>query len=351
MEKRALDGTTFSISKIGLGGFHLPSLPNSDAIDLVRFAYENDINFFETARDYRNSEETIGIALRDVRDDVVLASKMGARMPRNFDKTLSLSLKKMGTDYLDIYTMQGVNSLRSYKRYAERILPLMEREKEVGRIKNIGLSSHSIDVITEASKNPLIDVYFTPMNIMLREPIRVLLPTFHKLNKGIVAIKAFGGYKYNYMQGQDPKWIKNTSEFDRWFAPEIALSYLLTFPRINSILCGFTTKEQIQLDCDIVNGKINISNEDYNIFKFDALWQECSQCGKCKCEQTIRIPFLMRIWEYYNFYGIKEWTRECYNHLDVDWRDCTLCGKCNCPKGLNIPLILDILECELRNDR
>lgn len=342
MEYVKLSNTELSVSRIGFGCYQLPLVSKEKTEILIRYAIEKGINFFETARDYRDSEEKIGNALYD-RDEIVLATKMGTRKPLNIRKILAVSLKKLQTEYLDIYSMQGVNTLDKLADYEKTILPEFLKLKKEGTIRYIGMTSHEISVIEEAKRRELeIDVFFTPANIMLRHPIQVGIP--------IVAIKPFGGYKYSYMQGQDVKYIHDTLEFEEWFTPEIALNYLLQFDNVKSILCGFTSIGQIDVDCKVESERM-VDLKSIIRFKFTKFEDDyCDECGKCSCPNGIRIPFLMKLWKYYDFYNIKRWTKTCYNMLDADYRECNMCLKCveQCPKHIAIITMLQKLEEELR---
>lgn len=350
MEYVTLVNTDLKVSRLGFGCYQIPLIPKEQTSYLVNFAIDKGINFFEVARDYRDSEERLGRIFRGNRDKIVLATKMGARKPLDIRKILDVSLRKLKTDYLDIYTMEGVNTISKLEDYKETIIPELDRLKKDGTIRYIGMSTHDFSVIEEAEEQGLeIDVYFTPANIMLRRPMKSKIP--------FVAIKAFGGYKYYYMQGQDVKYIQDLSEFDEWFEPELALNYLFSFNNIQSILCGFTSTEQITKDCEVERERmLTVANLEqikslfFNFLEFNEKY--CDDCGKCQCPNGIRIPFLMRLWKYYDFYDIINWTSAVYNMLDADYRDCDGCKQCEliCPKRLKIRSVLRELDECLRNE-
>ena len=76
MQKRRLGRTGLQVSVVGFGGIPIISASREEAEHVVRHAFERGINYFDTARNYGDSEEKIGAALKDVRDEVVLASKV-----------------------------------------------------------------------------------------------------------------------------------------------------------------------------------------------------------------------------------------------------------------------------------
>ena len=170
----------------------------------------------------------------------------------------------------------------------------------------------------------------TPMNIIQREAISRLIPLIRSSHMKLVALKPFGGYKYHWVQGQDVKWISDTREFDGWFKPQYALNYLLQFPEISCILCGFSHIYELNLDISAIQYKLSEKEKEILSFeKFPELYQELDFLSKnINCPEGIRLPVIARLWTYYKFYGIRRWCREFYNHLDMDYRDCTGCGKC-----------------------
>jgi len=329
-----LGKTNLKVSRLGFGGFQLAQFSLKTAHQLLAHAHYMGINFFDTSRDYRNSEELIGDALKKVRDTVVLSTKMTAREPFDLKRTLNLSLKKLKTHWVDIYCMHGVNSSSQLRHYEETVIPSLEKFREEGSIKYIGLTTHHTFIIEEALANPLIDVFYTPINVLMYSTIMVLAPLFKKYKKGLVALKPFGGWNYSYVQGQNPRWITEIDEFDRWLKPSMALGFLFRHSEINSVLCGFTDLKQI--DDDI---HITISKADKRFFeKLSSEKAYCLQCLKCKCPNGIRIPFLLRLWQFYDQFNIKKWVETCYNRLEADYRDCDGCKVCEqqCPEKLNI---------------
>src|SRR4030042_1608689 len=75
MEKIRLGRTGLMVGRSGFGAIPIQRLDKGEASRLLRKAYESGINFFDTARSYTDSEEKIGLALTDVRDEILLATK------------------------------------------------------------------------------------------------------------------------------------------------------------------------------------------------------------------------------------------------------------------------------------
>ena len=78
MEKIRLGRTELMVTKTAFGALPIQRISGEDAAKLVRRAYESGINFFDTANMYTDSEEKLGMALHDVRQNVVIATKSAA---------------------------------------------------------------------------------------------------------------------------------------------------------------------------------------------------------------------------------------------------------------------------------
>ena len=79
-----------------------------DSIEIIQKAYNNGINFYDTARFYTDSEEKLGASLNEVRENVIIATKTGAENAEDFWKDLETSLKNLQTDYVEIYQFHNL---------------------------------------------------------------------------------------------------------------------------------------------------------------------------------------------------------------------------------------------------
>ena len=98
MEKMRLGRTELQVSRSGFGALPIQRISFDDAKAILRQAYAKGINFFDTARGYTDSEEKIGYALADVRNDIFLATKSKAGDRKTLLKDLETSLRNLKTD-------------------------------------------------------------------------------------------------------------------------------------------------------------------------------------------------------------------------------------------------------------
>ena len=153
-----LGRTGLEVSEIGFGS------ASSHDPDLVRHALDRGVTFFDTAESYRFgwSEEAIGEGLRGVRDRVVLSSKTkaGARDTRDdMMRALDGSLRRLRTDYLDIYFNHAVNDVARLQNSEWQAFT--ERAKAQGKVRFCGMSGHGsrlAESLDYAIEHDLVDV-------------------------------------------------------------------------------------------------------------------------------------------------------------------------------------------------
>ena len=104
-----LGKTNLEVNKNGFGALPIQRCTMEESIEILQTAYENGIDFYDTAHFYTDSEEKIGRALSDVREDIFLASKSSAETVEDFWSDLETSLKSMKTDYLDLHQFHNIS--------------------------------------------------------------------------------------------------------------------------------------------------------------------------------------------------------------------------------------------------
>lgn len=171
MEKRKLGASGLYINPVGLGcmGFsHASGDPTekSVAVKTLREAYDMGYDFFDTAEAYTGvnpdgtiscNEELVGEALKGVRDKVVIATKMGVHhnedrslrldsSPETIRKSLEGSLKKLGTDYVDLYYQHRIDPKVEPEVVAETMAALIKE----GKIRYWGISETTEEYLRRA---------------------------------------------------------------------------------------------------------------------------------------------------------------------------------------------------------
>lgn len=157
MEYSKIKNTDLNVSRIcmggcPMGGYGWGTVQETELIDAVQAALDNGVNFFDTADTYGlgQSEITLGKALGDRRKDAIIATKFGVRAgngktfydnsPEYIEQALDASLKRLDTDYIDLYQVHYRDGVTPISAVAETL----ERMKEAGKIRYYGLSNISM---------------------------------------------------------------------------------------------------------------------------------------------------------------------------------------------------------------
>ena len=94
MDKIKLGRTNLMVTRSGFGALPVQRVSFEEAKKILRKAYDNGINFFDTARAYSDSEEKIGYSLSDVRNEIIIATKSHAVDRKTLLEHLQISLEK-----------------------------------------------------------------------------------------------------------------------------------------------------------------------------------------------------------------------------------------------------------------
>lgn len=160
--------TPLGLGTNAVGGYNLfPNLKDDDGRALVRAALDNGINLLDTAYVYGlgHSEELVGEVMKEYdRDKIILATK-GAQdfssgeqvidnRPEFLTDQVNKSLKRLGTDYIDIFYIH----FPDHDTPKAEAVGALQKLKEAGKIRAIGISNFSLDQIKEANADGYVDV-------------------------------------------------------------------------------------------------------------------------------------------------------------------------------------------------
>lgn len=150
MRKRALGKTGEQLSIIGFGGIVVCGTEQSEANALVREAIDRGINYFDVAPSYceGEAEERLGPALEEFRKDVFLACKTQKRDKEGAAAELQESLKKLRTDYFDLYQLHAMTTEEDLQKAmgAGGAIEALVEAREQGLVRYLGFSAHSAEV-------------------------------------------------------------------------------------------------------------------------------------------------------------------------------------------------------------
>ena len=118
-------------------------------LELLEFALDKGLYYWDTAAIYKNdneySEERLGKILKSRRSEVFLSTKVGERSADEAKKTIETSLKRLQTDYIDLYQLHSITNEDEVRKFGDKdgVLPVLQKYKEEGVIKHIGFTGHT----------------------------------------------------------------------------------------------------------------------------------------------------------------------------------------------------------------
>ena len=192
MEYVVLGRTGLQVNKNGFGALPIQRISKEEAGKLVKKAFENGINYFDTARAYSDSEEKMGAALADVRDQVIISTKTAAQDAKEFWKDLEESLTKLQTDYIDLYQFHNP-AFCPKPGDGTGLYEAALEAKEQGKIRHIGITNHRIAVAKEAVLSGLYETLQFPFSYLASEEEKELVKLCKETNTGFIAMKGLAG--------------------------------------------------------------------------------------------------------------------------------------------------------------
>ena len=211
MQYQTLGKSAIKISKMSLGcwsfggGSYWGNQEQSDVDAVVSKALELGINCFDTAEMYNNgdSEISLGKALKGIRHKAVIISKIAPSNCKNVRKHLEESLKRLDTDYLDVYMVHWPINPLSLKHFStdpdvllfpptvEDTFAQLDALKKEGLIRSIGISNFGTGQMKEVlSTGVSIDVNELTYNIVSRAIEKEIVPACHEQNISIIGSMA-----------------------------------------------------------------------------------------------------------------------------------------------------------------
>ena len=194
MEFAEIPGTMLKVSRVGLGtwaigGWMWGGTDERESITTIRAALTHGINVIDTAPAYGfgRSEEIVGKAIADgLRNRVVLATKVGlewhdGKLTRNASREritqeIEDSLRRLRTDYIDIYQVHWPDPLTPIEETAEAMLSLLEQ----GKIRAIGVSNFSVEQMDQFRTVAPLHVSQPPYNLFERDIDKDIRPYCRK---------------------------------------------------------------------------------------------------------------------------------------------------------------------------
>lgn len=353
------------LSRLAFGTMRLPlreggSIDQDQVNAMTDYAMEHGVNYYDTAYPYHNgySEIAIGKALAKYpRDSFKLVDKFpGHQFMKKYDceGIFEEQLAKCGVDYFDFYLLHNIyeNSLETYKNEEYGIVDYLVKQKDLGRIKHLGFSTHAraenLEGILDflGDKIEFCQIQLNYMDWTLQDakskiellgsrgiPVMVMEP----VRGGKLA--DLGEVNYAKLRSLRPD-----ESIASW-----AFRWLMEIPEVATVLSGMSTLDQMKDNIRTFSEGEPLSGEEWQTMLeiADSLKKgvSCTACRYCcdGCPAELDIPMLLAGYNDLKFGGGLTVSMQMDGTPEDKWPDkCIGCGACAavCPQHIEIPDVL-----------
>ena len=324
MKKIRLGKTELMVGASSFGALPVQRLSTEDACKLLRKAYELGMNYFDTAHGYTDSEEKIGLALSDVRKDIIISTKSPAKDKKTLLEQVQMSLERMKTDYIDILQLHNPDILPDPEDPDSTYGGLLEA-KEKGWVRHIGITNHSLARAVAAVKSGKYETIQYPFSSLATDEEVELTRLAKQEDVGFIAMKGLSGglitnaaTTFSFIKQYDnvvPIWgIQRESELLEFIEME------KNPPAYDDAMKALIEKDRRELAGNF-----------------------CRGCGYCKpCPAQIDIPTMARMSLLLRRSPYQRYMTEEFREKMLVIEQCRHCGACmsRCPYHLNTPELL-----------
>ncbi len=319
MKTTRLGRTNLIVTRTGFGALPIQRVEMTEAIRILRAAYDGGITFYDTARAYTDSEEKIGRAFAGMRDSVVIATKSTARNRSGVLADLEVSLRELRTDYVDLLQLHNPKDIQDPDDPESAYAGLVEA-REKGMTRFIGITNHVRERSIAAIDSGLYDTLQYPVcHISAPEDLAVI-DRCKEADIAVIAMKALSGGLLTQLAPAFAFLRQYSNVIPIWGIQRMSelkelLSYEADPPALDDRMWEIIETDRRELADEF-----------------------CRACGYClPCPQDIPIPMAARM-------GLLLRRMPYQQFLSGDWHEkmhriekCTDCGACRsrCPYGLN----------------
>jgi len=324
MQKIRLGRTDLQVTRTAFGALPIQRVDMATATTILRRAVELGVNFFDTARGYSDSEEKLGAALTDVREDVIIATKVPGRDRASVLELLETSLAKLRTDRVDILQLHNPGDLPDPDDPESAYAGLIEARGQ-GKTRFIGITNHRLDNAVAAAESGLYDTIQYPVSPLSAEKDLEFVSLCQARDVGVIAMKALSGGLVRNVEG--------AFAFFRQFEHVAAIWGIQRMSELEQFAA--LEADPPALD-DAMRESIRADREELGA-------DFCRGCGYClPCPNGIEVPMAARM-----KYLLRR--SPSARLLTADWQErmrrieqCTECGQCRqrCPYELDTPTLL-----------
>ncbi len=275
---KALGLTGINVSEFCLGTLPMGplqgNLPRETCVEIVSKALEIGVNFFDTAEKYQ-TQPYLGEALGNQRNQTVIATKSDAEDYDGMNASVEKSLQELATDYIDIYHLHAAKP--STEVFSERkgALECLQKRKEEGVIRAVGISTHHAQVVHQAAEREDIDVVYplinkTGLGIIggSLEDMESGITKAHRRGKGIYIMKPLGGGALVSTAKECFLWAKNLPGVD-----SVSVGVVSTTELLQDLKCFGIEHPEV--------AKQDLEDMEHSGKRLYIIQAGCNGCGSC----------------------------------------------------------------------
>lgn len=354
------------LSILGFGCMRFPTksgaIDETRAIQMIRNAIENGVNYFDTAYIYHagKSESLLGKALEDgYRERVYVATKLPPYMVNKLDnakKIVSTQLSRLRTDHIDYYLLHMLTDLAMYKKMESLgVMEYLEELKRDGTIGNIGFSFHGskqdFEQIIKSYPWDFCQIQYNYLDEN-NQATKSGLMLAHEMSIPVIVMEPLRGGKL--VTGLPKSVMKAFEEYDSKKSPaEWGLRWIWNHKEVNVVLSGMSDENQVAENIKIAGDarENSLTENELEVFnRVKKIMNEkikvpCTACAYCMpCPHGVNIPGCFASYnEKYllddKMYKIKyAQTLGAMSSTPAYASQCKECGKCelHCPQKIEI---------------
>jgi hypothetical protein len=333
---RTLGKTGLKVTGVGFGIGYEPN------IEVVNRAIDLGINYFDTSRDYRESEAIFSGCIKGGRRQKIhIASKSGSIKKDDILKDMDTSLKTLGTDYVDIWHLHARDTPA---RIPDEALEAMMQCKKSGKARFIGFSCHNPNNMVDFHLNSKVfDVMQTTYSFAIGSGFREkAVQKLAAANVGVIAMKVVVALSGIGMKrggsGEPAKTNKKDGE-----GPLAGIKWVLSNPAIGTTVPNMNSIAELEMNMRAMSEPYTPADEQLLFTLNEQIRPDyCRMCYRCdgKCPKGMPVSDVLRFLAYYDFAGNLHQAVVNFRNLAPEIRSirCSDCSKCaiQCPNGVQV---------------
>jgi predicted aldo/keto reductase-like oxidoreductase len=328
---RTLGKTGLKVSGVGYGIGFVP------VKEVVARAIELGVNYYDTSRDYGDSEKIFSEVIKGKRDKIIIATKSGRVKKADIIEDMDTSLKVLGTDHVDILHLHGRDNP---SQVPDESIEALEQCKQAGKTRFIGFSSHDINNMVDfILKTKKFDVIQTTYSFPLGLPHRQnSIARLREAGIGVIAMKVVVA-----LSGFNLKTVDNPPARPNGDGPVAGIKWVLQNPAIGTTVPNMRTIPQLEMNLRAMSESYTPADEKLLYTLNEQIRPDyCRMCYECRgvCSKGMPVTDALRFLSYHDFYGDYHHALVSFKELAKKVRDirCVDCSACaiKCPNGVHV---------------